>query len=422
MDFGFGKFSLVDSSDVTKGANVTTTGLYNSLNVVIRNSAGSIIDSFGGSGGSTATNYSLETGGNLSTISATIGTQNATLPTKLLLIAGRTDVTSASTTGVLVPPGVLGSDASGRPQTSSGNMLTRGYLYALNPVGTNASNPSADVWDRVMAGSAADGIAAASSGNNGASMLDVQPFLWNGSTNDRWYGDKTNGAWVNLKSSVSLTTTVTSGNITADTELPAAAALADGVSSTNVEPRVAADMQGLRPDGTANSDRAVLSKMFDMDTGAGTENNVGISLRKSASGGSVEYGSSSANAFAVAPNSYPSGATPETASSGNVGNTSAVATLATASGKTTYISGFQVTSTGATDGLAVNITVAGIVTGTMTYTYAAPAGALIMGQPLVVKFDPPIPASATNTTIVVTCPALGAGNTNSSVNAQGFQL
>lgn len=75
-----------------------------------------------------------------------------------------------------------------------------------------------------------------------------------------------------------------------DTELPAAAALADGVSPTNIEPRVAADMQGLRSDGTANSDRAILSKTFDMDTGANTESNVGVTLRKSASGGSTEYG------------------------------------------------------------------------------------------------------------------------------------
>lgn len=75
--------------------------------------------------------------------------------------------------------------------------------------------------------------------------------------------------------------------VQADTELPAAAALADGVSSVNVEPRVAADMQGLRSDGTANSDRAILSKMQDVDSGAGTEYAVGVSKRVAASGGSI---------------------------------------------------------------------------------------------------------------------------------------
>src|SRR5262249_2630854 len=36
-----------------------------------------------------------------------------------------------------------------------------------------------------------------------------------------------------------------------------------------------------------------LANPFDMDTGAGTQNIIGVTLRKSASGGSVEYGTSS---------------------------------------------------------------------------------------------------------------------------------
>jgi hypothetical protein len=39
-----------------------------------------------------------------------------------------------------------------------------------------------------------------------------------------------------------------------------------------------------------------------------------------------------------------------------------------------------------------------------------------------VQFCPPIPASAVNTAIAVACPALGAGNTNNTVNAYGFYL
>lgn len=67
----------------------------------------------------------------------------------------------------------------------------------------------------------------------------------------------------------------------------AAAALADGVSSTAVEPRIAADMQGLRSDGTANSDRAILSKSSDHDTAGTTEMVVHVSQRIAASGGSI---------------------------------------------------------------------------------------------------------------------------------------
>jgi hypothetical protein len=120
--------------------------------------------------------------------------------------------------------------------------------------------------------------------------------------------------------------------------------------------------------------------------------------------------------------SYPAGAVPITAASGNVAAASAVATLAAAAGKTTYITGFAVTGTGATAAAAVSVTVAGVVTGTMTYTYAAVAGVAVENTPLIVSFPEPIPASALNTAIVVTCPSLGSGNTNNTVNAYGFQL
>lgn len=124
----------------------------------------------------------------------------------------------------------------------------------------------------------------------------------------------------------------------------------------------------------------------------------------------------------VASSPYPSGATALTASSGNVANASAVATLAAAASQTTYITGFSVTAAGSTAGSVVTVTVAGVITGTLSYTFCAPVGALIAATPMHVQFSRPIPASATNTTIVVTCPALGAGNTNCAVSAQGFRL
>lgn len=114
--------------------------------------------------------------------------------------------------------------------------------------------------------------------------------------------------------------------------------------------------------------------------------------------------------------------TPITASSGNVANASAVATLAAVSNKTTYITGFQCTASGATVGLDVTVTVSGTVTGTMSYSFSAAVGALVASTPLIVTFGEPVPASTTNTTIVVTLPALGTGNTNSTCSAQGFQL
>ncbi len=104
------------------------------------------------------------------------------------------------------------------------------------------------------------------------------------------------------------------------------------------------------------------------------------------------------------------------------GNASNAATLPGVAGKTTYITGFQVTASGATAGLDATVTVAGVISGTMNYTFTFPAGVLVAATPLIVNFARPVPASAVNTAIVVTLPAGGAGNTNASVSAQGLQL
>lgn len=118
---------------------------------------------------------------------------------------------------------------------------------------------------------------------------------------------------------------------------------------------------------------------------------------------------------------YPSASTPLAAGSGNVANASAAATLTPSAITTAYISGFEVTGAGATAGLPVIVTVAGLLGGTRSYIYTAAVGALVPNSPLLVSFNPPLPASAINTAIVVTCPALGAGNTNNAVVAHGYQ-
>lgn len=126
---------------------------------------------------------------------------------------------------------------------------------------------------------------------------------------------------------------------------------------------------------------------------------------------------------AAAPTSpYPTGATVLTASSGNVANASAAATLAGAAAATTYVTGFQITAGGATAGACVSATLAGVIGGTATYAFCVPTGATLAAQPLVVKLDPPVPASAVNTSIVLTLPALGAGSTNAAVSLQGYRL
>lgn len=119
---------------------------------------------------------------------------------------------------------------------------------------------------------------------------------------------------------------------------------------------------------------------------------------------------------------YPPGATPITADSGNKAAATATATLAAAAGVTTYITGFEITASGATAAAVVTVTVTGTITGTLHYTFGAPAGVTAMCTPLSIQFPDPIPASAQNQTIAVSLPSLGAGNTNATVVAHGFQL
>lgn len=120
----------------------------------------------------------------------------------------------------------------------------------------------------------------------------------------------------------------------------------------------------------------------------------------------------------LAGSQYPAAATPITISA--TGTTAAVAaTLAASATKTTYICGFAARGN-ATAAVTGNLTVAGTVTGTLNFThFTAPVatGIGVTEQ----RFSPCIPASAVNTTIVITAPAAGTAGI-ASVSAWGYQL
>lgn len=119
---------------------------------------------------------------------------------------------------------------------------------------------------------------------------------------------------------------------------------------------------------------------------------------------------------------YPISAVPVQASSGNVAAATATATLPAGSpAQFTYITGFEFTYGGATAGSLVTCTVTNIKGGTLSYTVAPPTGAAVGGPPLIVAYNPALPSSAVATSIVVSCPTLGAGNTNATMVAHGFQ-
>lgn len=101
----------------------------------------------------------------------------------------------------------------------------------------------------------------------------------------------------------------------------------------------------------------------------------------------------------------------------STGTTGAItATLAAASGKTTYICGMVVTSGGTTAATSGDLTVTGL-TNTLHFLYVFVSS----GQGLLGWAVPNcLPASATNTAIVVNVPAGGAGTTV-AVSAWGYQ-
>lgn len=116
--------------------------------------------------------------------------------------------------------------------------------------------------------------------------------------------------------------------------------------------------------------------------------------------------------------SYPVGAVPVTASA--VGTTAAtVATLPAVAGKTTYIVGFSIRAV-ATAAVAGNAVVSGTITGSLNFTQFSQAVATGL-VPVEEFFGYPIPASATNTAIVVTSAAPGVGGVI-SVTVWGYQL
>lgn len=116
----------------------------------------------------------------------------------------------------------------------------------------------------------------------------------------------------------------------------------------------------------------------------------------------------------------PNGATIAMAN-GSGANSSINAILAAVAGRTTYILGCVIASTGATAASVIVATVSGM-TSTLSIPYAVIAGVTLQSPTISLLFPGGLPASAVNTAITVNLPATGAGNTNANVFAWGYQL
>lgn len=97
-------------------------------------------------------------------------------------------------------------------------------------------------------------------------------------------------------------------------------------------------------------------------------------------------------------------------------------TLPAVPNKTNYLSGFEITGGGATVGSIVQLNLVGLLSGTVAYRVPVPTGATLGVTPLIVEFNPPIPASGPNVAIIANLAAFGAGNTDAAVVAHGYVL
>jgi hypothetical protein len=107
----------------------------------------------------------------------------------------------------------------------------------------------------------------------------------------------------------------------------------------------------------------------------------------------------------------------QTSTGGAQANTVTVPALA---GKTIYVTGIEVTGSGATAASNVAITLASSATTQANWTFVVPAGATLQATPLVIEFQDPIVGLAPGNTAVLTVGTFGSGNTGASVTIHGF--
>lgn len=168
---------------------------------------------------------------------------------------------------------------------------------------------------------------------------------------------------------------------------------------------------GLQADAACGTDTGTCSAIALIKRGNQNATSINNNVQAAIPAGTASIGN-------VGPLDYPIGAVPYT-SSATATTTGAVATLAGAASVTTYICGFSVRAN-ATAATTVNIVVSGTISGSLNFTqWVAPAASGLGLAEMI--FPRCIPASAANTSIVVTGGAPGAGGVNSTT-AWGYKL
>ena len=139
----------------------------------------------------------------------------------------------------------------------------------------------------------------------------------------------------------------------------------------------------------------------------------------SVSGIAAEQKSTGNAAWVLQQSMQPAGATSKSASSGNVANATAAASLGAVASRTNSCSSISLDIGGATAGSIVLATLTGVIGGPLTFPIAVPTGATLVQQ-FSRTFSPPLQATAANVAIALSCPAAGLGSTNAAANITGY--
>lgn len=89
----------------------------------------------------------------------------------------------------------------------------------------------------------------------------------------------------------------------------------------------------------------------------------------------------------------------------------------------TYVTGFDILGGGATAASIINVTLAGLQAGTMTFAAviaSTVSAQFTAGGVMSIRFPDPLPASAPGTAIAIAVPSFGSGNTNAGVVLYGL--
>lgn len=123
---------------------------------------------------------------------------------------------------------------------------------------------------------------------------------------------------------------------------------------------------------------------------------------------------------------YPSNSVPLIAASANTPAGIITLTFAARVGWRNYLQHITCTGGGATAGSNIVAAITGLdVDGVATqpsFILSPPTGATVGMPRFDVAYDPPLPATAANTAIVLTVPSFGAGNTHAMCSMTGFQI